>query len=65
MGKTFKPEDIVERKRHLRDALSDLSPGVREQVEEILKTHSGVELRTHLSDVLGPEKARKILKLRP
>ena len=65
MGKTFKPEDIVDSKRRLRDALSDLSPGVREQVEEILETHSDVELRTRLSDVLGDKKAREILRVHP
>ncbi|MFQ5950739.1 MAG: hypothetical protein ACE5KH_01480 [Candidatus Geothermarchaeales archaeon] len=65
MGKTFKPEDIIDRKRRLRDALSDLSPGVREEVEEILEKHSGVELRTRLSDALGGKKAREILGFRP
>jgi tRNA-binding EMAP/Myf-like protein len=62
MGKVFKLEDVVKRKKILDKALSDLNPEIRNIVSEILENYKGEELRSKLKELIGNKKASSLLK---
>jgi hypothetical protein len=45
MGKVFKLEDVVKRKRVLDKALSDLNPEIKNIISEILKNYKKERVR--------------------
>jgi hypothetical protein len=63
LGKVFRPEDIVKgRKALLKSALRDLSPGVREGVQEILGSWDGVKSKKKLEKLIGEEQTSHLLR---
>ena len=62
MGKVFKPEDVVKRKKTIDEAVQDLTPGNRELTKRILESWKGEESEKRLARLLGNEKTKRILK---
>ena len=62
MGKVFRPEDVVKKKKMIDEAVRDLSPGIEEQVKEILKSWKGDKSTRRLVRLLGEEETKRILK---
>lgn len=62
MGKVFKPEDMVERKKIIDEAVQDLTPGNRELTKRILESWKGEESEKRLVRLLGDEETKRILK---
>ena len=62
VGKVFKPEDAVKRKKMIDEAVRDLSPGVGEQVKEILESWKGEESEKRLVRLLGEKEKRRVLR---
>ena len=64
MGEVFRPEDVVRGKKTLlKRALRDLSPGVREAVQEILDSWDDVKSKKKLERLIGDEKTSNLLRL--
>jgi len=64
MGEVFRPEDVVKGKKTLlKRALRDLSPGVREAVQEILDSWDEVKSKKKLERIIGEEKTNRLLRL--
>ena len=59
MGSLSKPDP--DRERQINELLKDLSPGVRELAKELMSDYRGEELNKKLSDLIGLEKARRLL----
>lgn len=59
MGSLSKPDP--DRKRRINELLKDLSPGVRELAKELMSEYQGEDLENKLSDLVGLEKARRLL----
>ena len=62
MGKVFKPEDIIKRRKVIDEALQDLTPASREVTKRILESWKGEESEKSLSRLLGDDETRRILK---
>ncbi len=62
MGKVFKPEDVVKRKKVIEQAVRDLVPEIGEPVKQILESWKGKESESKLIRLLGEQQARQILK---
>ena len=43
--------------------MRDISPGLREEIEEVIEKNSGRALEDKLIEKLGREKARRIIEL--
>lgn len=62
MGEVFRPEDVAKgRRRVIREAVRDLSPGVRDVAVEILESWEGVVSEKKLVDLLGKREAKRLL----
>jgi len=62
MGEVFRPEDVAKgRKRLIREAVRDLSPGVRDAAVEILESWEGVASEKKLVSLLGNRGAERLL----
>ena len=62
MGTIYRPEDILRgRKRILERAASDLSPGQLERVRQLLKRW-GKNSERELVEILGEERAKRLLQ---
>ena len=59
MGSLSKPDP--DRERRINELLKDLSPGVRDLAKELMSDYQGEDLDKKLSDLIGLEKARKLL----
>jgi hypothetical protein len=62
MGKEFRPQDVVKRKKVIDEAVRDLSPGIGGVAKEILSSWNGNESEKKLTGLLGREQTQKILK---
>jgi len=66
VGKVFKPEDVVKRKKTIDEAVQDLTPGNRELTKRILELEleswKGEESEKRLARLLGNKKTKRILK---
>ena len=62
MGKEFRPQDVVKRKKVIDEAVRDLSPGIGDVAKEILSSWNGNESEKKLTGLLGREQMQKILK---
>ncbi len=63
MGKVFRPEDTAKgRRRIVEEAVRDLNPGIREATVRIFESWSGKESENRLINLLGEEKARRLIK---
>lgn len=63
MGAVFKPEDALKRKKMIREALRDLSPSIRENVERLIESYSGEELEEKLRNLIGIKRTLKLLRM--
>lgn len=62
MGEVFRPEDVAKgRKKLIREAVRDLSPGVRDAAVEILESWEGVASEKKLVGLLGKREAKRLL----
>jgi len=61
MGAVFKPDDAKRRREMVREALGDLSPGVREAVERMMGSYSGEELEEKLRNLIGIKRTLELL----
>jgi hypothetical protein len=59
MGSLSKPDP--DRERRINELLKDLSPGVRELAKELISEYQGEDLEKKLSDLVGLEKARRLI----
>jgi len=59
MGSLSKPDP--DRKRRINELLKDLSPDVRELAKKLMSEYQGEDLENKLSDLVGLEKARRLL----
>ncbi len=62
MGSLSKPDP--DRERRINELLKDLSPDVRELARDLMSEYEGEDLDKKLKDLIGIEKARKILDRR-
>jgi len=63
MGEVFKAKDLFKgRRRMIDEAVQDLSPGVRDAVRQMLRSWEGEESERRLSQLLGDDEAKRILK---
>ncbi len=62
MGGLSKPDP--DRERRINELLKDLSPDVRELARDLMSEYEGEDLDKKLKDLIGIEKARKILDRR-
>jgi len=62
MGKVFKPEDVIKRKKVIEEAVRDLIPEIGEPAKEIPESWKGEASEKRLVKLLGEEQARRILK---
>ncbi|MFQ6053588.1 MAG: hypothetical protein ACE5OO_05080 [Candidatus Bathyarchaeia archaeon] len=53
----------MRRKEMIREALGDLSPGVREAVEKMMERYQGEELEEKLRNLIGIKKTLDLLGL--
>ncbi len=57
------PPHKLKKKTLLREALRDLSPGLQEEVLELIESSEDAEkVRDRLEEKLGPERARKLVR---
>jgi len=62
MGEVFRPEDVAKgRKRLIREAVKDLSPGVRDAAVEILESWEDLVSEKKLTSLLGNRGAKRLL----
>ena len=62
MGEVFRPEDVAKgRKRLIREAVRDLSPGVRDAAVEILESWEDEASEKKLVGLLGNRGAKRLL----
>jgi len=59
MGSLSKPDP--DRNRRINELLKDLSPGVRDLAKELMSEYQGDDLERKLSDLVGLEKARRLI----
>ena len=59
MGRLSKPDP--DRNRRINELLKDLSPGVRDLANELMSEYQGDDLERKLSDLVGLEKARRLI----
>ena len=63
LGKVFGPRDLLGgRKKRIMNALSDLNPSLRDSVLEILETWKEDVSEERLIQLVGKEKARRIIE---
>jgi hypothetical protein len=63
MGEVFKAKDLFKGRRMMIDeAVQDLSPGVRDAVRQMLRSWEGEASERRLSQLLGDDEAKRILK---
>lgn len=63
MGVEHRPEDLLKgRKRLLEQGLRDLSPGVKENVRQLLEAWEGDASEVKLSQLVGREKAQRLIR---
>jgi hypothetical protein len=63
MGEVFKAKDLFKgRRRMIDEAVQDLSPGVRDAVKQMLRSWEGEASERRLSQLLGDDEAKRILK---
>ena len=61
MGAIYRPDDA--RKRRMIDkALEDLDPNLRESAKRLVENYSGEDLEKKLTELIGFEKMRKLIK---
>lgn len=63
MGKVFKPEEVLKRKKIIDKALTDLNPEIKNAINEIFENYKGNELKNKLIELIGNEKASLLLKV--
>ena len=59
MGAIYKPSDRLKRKKE--EALRDLSPDLREAVENLIRTQPDEELEKKLDDIIKMKKTRDLV----
>ena len=63
MGEVLKAKDLFKgRRRMIDEAVQDLSPGVRDAVRPMLRSWEGEASEKRLSQLLGDDEAKRILK---
>jgi ABC-type branched-subunit amino acid transport system ATPase component len=64
MGEVFKAKDLFKGRRMMMidEAVQDLSPGVRDAVRQMLRSWEGEASERRLSQLLGDDEAKRILK---
>jgi len=63
MGEVLKAKDLFKgRRRMIDEAVQDLSPGVRDAVRQMLRSWEGEASEKRLSQLLGDDEAKRILK---
>jgi Tfp pilus assembly major pilin PilA len=62
VGKVFRPEDMVKRKKMIDEAVQDLTPGNRELTKRILESWKDEESEKRLVRLLGDEETKRILR---
>jgi hypothetical protein len=60
MGSLSKPDP--DKKRRINELLKDLSPDVRDLAKKLVSEYQGEDLDKKLTDLIGIEKARKLVK---
>jgi hypothetical protein len=63
MGTVYRPDD-VKRRRMIDKALEDLDPSLREPARRLVETYSGEDLEKKLTELIGFEKAKKIVYMK-